>query len=146
MEMIKRYLSNMLFFVRNYSTSNHKLVKTAFRVPNDPEGNYFIYLIGKYLNRDMFNYRARGRCSDSKKLKKKLKKEGRRYNKQSIPKQDADWLAVYLDHKEDAINSWRLYNMIRDMKTEINKAEISINDKKILIDLRKKLKEIAAKG
>ena len=57
-----------------------------YGVPNNEEGKLFISLIDKFLNRDVYGYRARGRGNGS-------------YS-HSLPSDQADSFVVYLDEKK----------------------------------------------
>jgi len=58
-----------------------------FSVPNTPEGKEFLGMARKYLNRDRFYLKSRGRARNRK------AKGG---NQQSQPIPTADWLAIYV--------------------------------------------------
>lgn len=60
-----------------------------FGVPNNEEGKLFISLIDKYLNRDIYGYRARGRGNGS--------------YAHSLPSDQADSFVVYLDEKKKGV-------------------------------------------
>ncbi len=60
-----------------------------FGVPNNEEGKLFISLIDKYLNRDVYGYRARGRGNGS--------------YAHSLPSDQADSFVVYLDEKKKGV-------------------------------------------
>tara|TARA_R100000656_G_scaffold68330_1_gene51593 strand:- start:6221 stop:6601 length:381 start_codon:yes stop_codon:yes gene_type:complete len=57
-----------------------------YGVPKNEEGKLFISLIDKYLNRNVYGYRARGRGNGS-------------YS-HSLPSDQADSFVVYLDEKK----------------------------------------------
>ena len=57
-----------------------------YGVPKNEEGKLFISLIDKFLNRDVYGYRARGRGNGS-------------YS-HSLPSDQADSFVVYLDEKK----------------------------------------------
>ena len=57
-----------------------------YGVPKNEEGELFIKLIDKYLNRNVYGYRARGRGNGS-------------YS-HSLPSDQADSFVVYLDEKK----------------------------------------------
>jgi len=57
-----------------------------YGVPNNEEGKLFISLIDKFLNRDVYGYRARGRGNGS-------------YS-HSLPSDLADSFVIYLDEKK----------------------------------------------
>lgn len=45
-------------------------VNQVFSVPNDKEGEYFMFLANKFLNHDSYQLRRRGRTPDRKAMKK----------------------------------------------------------------------------
>jgi hypothetical protein len=59
-----------------------------YGVPNNEEGELFIKLIDKYLNRNVYGYRARGRGNGS-------------YS-HSLPSDQADSFVIYLDEKKES--------------------------------------------
>ena len=60
-----------------------------YGVPNNEEGKLFISLIDKYLNRNVYGYRARGRGNGS-------------YS-HSLPSDQADSFVIYLDEKKKGV-------------------------------------------
>ena len=60
-----------------------------YGVPNNEEGKLFISLIDKFLNRDVYGYRARGRGNGS-------------YS-HSLPSDQADSFVIYLDEKKKGV-------------------------------------------
>jgi hypothetical protein len=60
-----------------------------YGVPNNEEGELFIKLIDKYLNRNVYGYRARGRGNGS-------------YS-HSLPSDLADSFVIYLDEKKKGV-------------------------------------------
>ena len=59
-----------------------------YGVPKNEEGKLFISLIDKFLNRDVYGYRARGRGNGS-------------YS-HSLPSDQADSFVIYLDEKKES--------------------------------------------
>jgi len=60
-----------------------------YGVPKNEEGELFIKLIDKYLNRNVYGYRARGRGNGS-------------YS-HSLPSDQADSFVIYLDEKKKGV-------------------------------------------
>ena len=60
-----------------------------YGVPKNEEGELFIKLIDKYLNRNVYGYRARGRGNGS-------------YS-HSLPSDHADSFVIYLDEKKKGV-------------------------------------------
>ena len=60
-----------------------------YGVPKNEEGKLFISLIDKYLNRNVYGYRARGRGNGS-------------YS-HSLPSDQADSFVIYLDEKKKGV-------------------------------------------
>ena len=60
-----------------------------YGVPKNEEGELFIKLIDKYLNRNVYGYRARGRGNGS-------------YS-HSLPSDLADSFVIYLDEKKKGV-------------------------------------------
>jgi len=114
----------------------------VFTVKNNKDGQKFIELIRKYLNRDTYAIRVRGRHHDRRALYKKLKikwDESKKYREVKI--KDAETLAVYLDLKKLSG-----FNVITDsLKTEykeaMNNANISTEE---LADLKYRFKLVNA--
>lgn len=69
-------------------------IKEMFRVPNNEEGKKFIEQFRKYLNRNTYKMKVRGRKPNE------ASKERNRKSWQSIPLKYADELGVYVENKE----------------------------------------------
>ncbi len=67
---------------------------TIFRVPNNEEGRLFIALAKKYLNKNDYHFKLRGRTPNHKKLAKDKKKSSQFIA--SLPVKYADNISIYL--------------------------------------------------
>lgn len=100
----------------------------VFNVPNDIPGRKFIRYLKKYLNRDTYMVRVRGRHSNRKKV---LGKNWDEFGQNDIQLKDAEKYGVYLDFKNSS--GWRLittelqrsYNLARN---NANITETELND------------------
>lgn len=88
----------------------HNGGEQLFKIPNDAEGEYFLYLMNKYMNKDKYSYRRRGRGIDNKQLKKDCNGNGeyemkrRRLNYDgNKPKRYATHFSIYLTDKKKKI-------------------------------------------
>jgi len=64
----------------------------AFDVPNNAEGQMFLELCKKFLNKPMWELKPRGRHTDRKEL-------AHRNHCRDVLVRDANWFAVYLNKK-----------------------------------------------
>jgi len=82
-------------FSRRYDTDDLNIPKWSFYVTNDDEGKLFLSLLNKYLNKDIWRIKKRGRAKN-----RKEKGGGQAYQ----PLGKADNIAVYL-HITDLISA-----------------------------------------
>lgn len=83
-----------LCFSRRFSPSEVKVSTWSFYVPNDEEGRQFLNQLKKYLNKNVWRIKKRGRAKNRK------EKGG---CQASQPLGTADYIAVYL-HTTDLMN------------------------------------------
>ena len=68
-----------------------------FKVPNNEEGQLFLSLFKKYLNKRVYRYRLRGNAKNRRAI---VEITGNyQHLQQSVPQKYADEFRVYLDHK-----------------------------------------------
>lgn len=107
-------------------------VNCLFRVPNNEEGRVFMALAKKYLNKDSYLLKQRGRTPNDKKLKKD--KKSRRYLnlRQSVPLKYADNIGVYLLGKHNGqvqtigISTIELYEYYRKLYYENHRSSTDV--------------------
>ena len=69
----------------------------VFNIPNNEEGQQFLYLAKKFINNDKYNLHGRGRGSRVRNGKRVAWKD-------SIAQGLSDWIAVYIHTKENPYN------------------------------------------
>lgn len=68
----------------------------VFRVPNNEEGQLFLALAKKYLNKESYLLKQRGRTPNEKKMKKHKVSRRQMNARASVPLKLADNLGIYL--------------------------------------------------
>ena len=89
-----------LCFSRRFSPADLNIPSWSFYVPNNDEGKLFMSLLSKYLNKDVWRLKKRGRA------KNRAEKGGCQNNQ---PLEKADSIAVYL-HTTDLIKAVHTYD------------------------------------
>lgn len=104
---------------------------TLFHVPNNEEGKLFLCLAKKYLNKDSYQLKARGRKPNHKKLKRDGKKASRYTH--GIPCKYADRLGVYLMGKNGDKDVQRIgidtLHFMKKVSKEAYENELALREK-----------------
>ena len=98
-DQVKRLLDRNAVLSRMYNNSLSTLgdVKMFSEIPNNPDGDTFIYLLRKYLNNVSYKIRVRGQYLDEE----TKKTEGWRKYERGQPIEKSKCLRVYVDTKKD---------------------------------------------
>ena len=98
-DQVKRLLDRNAVLSRMYNNSLSTLgdVKMFSEIPNNPDGDTFIYLLRKYLNNVSYKIRVRGQYLDEE--TKRI--EGWRKYERGQPIEKSKCLRVYVDTKKD---------------------------------------------
>ena len=98
-DQVKRLLDRNAVLSRMYNNSLSTLgdVKMFSEIPNNPDGDTFIYLLRKYLNNVSYKIRVRGQYLDEE--TKRI--EGWRKYEMGQPIEKSKCLRVYVDTKKD---------------------------------------------
>jgi len=112
---------------------------TVLYIPNDAEGQHFLKLFRKYLNRAVYSVRVRGRNENRKQHANKPYKAGKYMGKtvvlsrssfqDSVPLCFASYFAVYITMKESANPRFKRRRQLQEEIFNLEKSRIAMQER-----------------